>query len=142
MDAHPTPVMAVFGRVAFDIFGCARSHWVASAPSVLWHFGINEMAWDVFGFAIEEDTPVMSLGDMVEQTCDYPHGHHLGQLTAVHDIGTLADVVTVRAVKHWVRRWRRRVLHMKKRRLALCVHLALGKTFHASIWQFVARFLV
>ena len=85
---------------------------------------------DIFGFKIREGMLIFvnafSHGDLRAAHVDYPHGLHLQERTVVQVVEEdgekedyrLQDVITVRALRHFVSLWRRfiRLRRMRRRR--------------------------
>ena len=98
-------------------------------------FGARECAvWDAFGFCIEEDTEVYHVPSGRVHGVAYPHGLHRqkrtwlkSSLPDVGHIGVLGDVVTTRAVRHFIHLLRRGNLLRKLRRHVLTLCLCLRK---------------
>jgi len=101
--------------VCWTLLGTPRDSWIVSP-------GHDEdvVVRDKFGFEITDDTwvitndtgNVFSQGERTMQQVDYPHGLHMGHNSALHmveDSGAcrLCDVVSVRAVQHFVHLWKR-----------------------------------
>ena len=146
----PDGIPAMFGSKAhpgkqplplqgFDIFGYPRNRWK-------WHVG-GEVAWDVFGFRIFVRKAPVYAKVMVEEI---HFGHRLSEVTtglvfytyqptrrnwAICEVTNVQNpninvwgvriLASVRAVRHWVSRWRRGLRVLRKRQATMVLALKL-----------------
>ena len=110
-------------------------------------------ALDTFGFSIHNVYTKLFVypwhgGDLEIEYLDHVHGVHLGDSARLEmdtdNTYCLCDVVTARAVAHFVSRWRRVIAERQRRRRLMrivALHLRRVATFPAETLQMVVKFL-